>query len=40
MATKRDKWDDLESYVAELQVALNVANWKISVARDASDVDA
>jgi hypothetical protein len=40
MATKRDRWDDLESYVADLQAALNVANWKVSVAREASDVDA
>lgn len=40
MATKRDKWDDLEAYVTEVQAALNVANWKVSVARDASDVEA
>ena len=40
MATKRDKWDEVEAYVAELQAALNVANWKISIAREASDVEA
>ena len=40
MATKRDRWDDLEAYVADLQAALNVAGWKVTIARDASDVDA
>lgn len=40
MATKRDRWDEVEAYVAELQTALNVAHWKITIARDASDVDA
>ena len=40
MATKRDRWDDLEAYVADLQTALNVSGWKVSIARDASDVDA
>ena len=39
MATKRDRWDDLEAYVADLQVALNVSPWKVTIARDASDVD-
>jgi hypothetical protein len=37
---KQDRFDALESYVAELQEALNVANWKVSVAREASDVEA
>ena len=40
MAVKRDRWDDLEAYVAEIQTALNVANWKVSITREASDVDA
>ena len=40
MAAKRDRWDDLEAYIAELQAALNVANWKVTIARDASDVEA
>jgi len=40
VATKRDRWDDLEAYVSELQAALNLAHWKVSIARDASDVDA
>jgi len=40
MATKRDRWDDLEAYIAALQTALNVANWKVTIARDASDVEA
>jgi hypothetical protein len=40
MAAKRDRWDDLEAYVSEIQTALNVAHWKVSIARDASDVDA
>jgi len=39
MATKRDRWDDLEAYVADLQAALNVAHWKVNIAREASDVD-
>jgi hypothetical protein len=39
MATKRDRWDDLEAYVSEIQDALNVANWKVTIARDASDID-
>ena len=39
MAAKRDRWDDLETYVSEIQDALNVANWKVSIARDASDID-
>ena len=37
---KPDRFDALESYVTELQQALNVANWKVSVAREASDVEA
>lgn len=40
MATKRDRWDDLEAYVLDLQTALNVVNWKVTIARDASDVEA
>jgi len=35
-----DKYDALDAYVAELQVAMNVTYWKITVARDASDVEA
>ncbi len=43
MAAKQptpDKYDALDAYVAELQVAMNVTYWKITVARDASDVEA
>jgi len=42
MAAKQqpDKYDALEAYVAELQAAMNVTYWKITVARDASDVEA
>ena len=39
-AAKPDKYDALEGYVAELQVALNVTYWKITVVRDAADVEA
>ena len=39
-APKPDKYDALEGYVAELQVALNVTYWKITVVRDAADVEA
>ena len=39
-APKPDKYDVLEAYVADLQAALNVSYWKITVARDASDVEA
>ena len=39
-APKPDRYDVLEAYVAELQAALNVSYWKITVARDASDVEA
>jgi hypothetical protein len=35
-----DKYDALEGYVAELQVALNITYWKITVVRDAADVEA
>ena len=38
--TKRDKWDALEEYLAALQSALHAAEWRVSVAREASDVDA
>ena len=40
MPIKRDKWDELEAYVADLQIALNVANWKVTITREASDVEA
>ena len=40
MATKRDRWEELEAYVANLQAALNVATWKITITREASDVEA
>jgi hypothetical protein len=42
VATKQqpDKYDALDAYVAELQAAMNVTYWKITVARDASDVEA
>ena len=43
MAAKQptpDKYDALEGYVAELQVALNITYWKITVVRDAADVEA
>jgi hypothetical protein len=41
MATaKHDKFDALEAYVAELQEALNITNWKVTIAREASDVEA
>jgi hypothetical protein len=39
-APKPDRYDVLEAYVADLQAALNVSYWKITVARDASDVEA
>lgn len=43
MAAKQatpDKYDALEAYVAELQAVLNISYWKITVVRDASDVEA
>lgn len=43
MAAKQptpDKYDALDAYVAELQVAMNVTYWKITVVRDAADVEA
>lgn len=41
MATqKRTKWEALEEYVADLQRALNVAEWRVTIAQEASDVEA
>ena len=37
---KQDKWSALEAYVQEIQAALNVAEWRVTVAREASDVEA
>ena len=37
---KPDRFDALESYVAELQEALGITVWKITVIREASDVEA
>jgi len=37
---KPDRFDALESYVAELQEALAITVWKITVVREASDVEA
>ena len=39
-AAKPDRFDALEAYVAELQEALGVTVWKITVVREASDVEA
>ena len=39
-APKPDRFDALEAYVAELQEALGVTVWKITVVREASDVEA
>lgn len=41
MATqKQTKWEALEQYVADLQRTLNVAEWRITIAHEASDVEA
>jgi hypothetical protein len=37
---KLDKWDALEAYLATVQEALNLTHWRVSIAREASDVDA
>ena len=39
-APKPDRFDALEAYVAELQEALAITVWKITVIREASDVEA
>ena len=39
-AAKLDRFDALEAYVAELQEALGITIWKITVIREASDVEA
>ena len=39
-AAKPDRFDALEAYVAELQEALGITVWKITVVREASDVEA
>lgn len=36
----QDKWTALAGYIAELQTALLLGHWRITVAQDASDVDA
>ncbi len=35
-----DKWAVLAAYLAELQSALLLSHWRVTVAQDASDVDA
>lgn len=37
---KQSKWQALEEYVADLQRALNAAEWRVSIAQEASDVEA
>jgi hypothetical protein len=37
---KADKFTALDAWLLESQAALNVADWKINVVKDASDVDA
>jgi len=37
---KPDKWTLLEDWLIESQSALGVADWKLNVVKDASDVDA
>ena len=39
-AAKQTKWEALEEYVQALQVTLNVANWKVTITQEASDVEA
>lgn len=37
---KQSKWQALEEYVADLQRALNTAEWRVTIAQEASDVEA
>ena len=37
---RRNRWAILDSWLADAQRALNLSQWRLSVARDASDVDA
>lgn len=37
---KPDRWTMLEDWLAEAQANLGVADWKVNVVKDASDVDA
>jgi hypothetical protein len=37
---RRDRWTAIDDWLAEAQQTLNLAHWRLSVARDASDVDA
>lgn len=37
---KQSKWQALEEYVADLQRALNAAEWRVTIAQEASDVEA
>ena len=37
---RRNRWALLDSWLADAQRALNLSHWRLSVARDASDVDA
>ena len=39
-AAKPDRFDALEAYVAELQEALGITIWKVTIIREASDVEA
>lgn len=41
MATRgSDKWKALEQYVASIQQVLNIGQWEVTIAREASDVEA
>lgn len=41
MATQRQtKWEALEQYVKDIQAALNAAEWRVTIAQEASDVEA
>ena len=37
---RRDKWTVLEEWLTDAQSTLQLSHWRLSVARDASDVDA
>lgn len=37
---RRDRWTVLDDWLADAQQTLNLSHWRLSVARDASDVDA
>ena len=41
MATaKQDRWQALEAYLADVQAALSLSHWTVTIAREASDLDA